>query len=147
MRAGKILEEGTDIIAQFAIADSGVAQNISRQNVEVKLGGNPELAVIAQNRLHQARRIDNGIASFGISEQIDQGNGFGLGTCQGAHDKIEIRCGKPRTTIRLNHREPIISNGGAKRQAASARSDLAALSQEFGEKVKPMLKGDEAEVT
>jgi len=89
------------------------------------LGGDPELAVIAQNRLHQARRIDNGIAGLGIGQEIDQGDGFGLGACQGAHDKIEICCGKPRTTIRLNHREPIISNGGAKRQAASARSDLA----------------------
>src|SRR5437588_8367296 len=147
MGAGKILEEGTDIIAQFAIANSGVAQNISRQNVEVELGRDPELAVIAQNGLHQTRRIDNGITSLGIGQQIDQGDGFGLGACQGAHDKIEIYCGKPRTTIRLNHREPIISNGGAKRQDASARSDLAALSQEFGEKFKPMLKGADAEVT
>ena len=55
MRAGKIFEEGTDVIAQFPIADSGVAQNISRQNVEIKLGGNPQLAVSAQNRLHQPR--------------------------------------------------------------------------------------------
>src|SRR5438552_4380447 len=124
MGAGKILEEGTDIIAQFAIANSGVAQNISRQNVEVELGRDPELAVIAQNGLHQTRRIDNGITSLGIGQQIDQGDGFGLGACQGAHDKIEIYCGKPRTTIRLNHREPIISTGGAKRQAASAGNDL-----------------------
>src|SRR5438477_471340 len=56
MRAGKILEEGTDIIAQFAIADSGVAQNISCQNIEVELGGDPELAVIAQNHHHPSSR-------------------------------------------------------------------------------------------
>src|SRR5207237_10599656 len=39
MRAGKILKKGTDIIAQFAIADPGVAQNVSREDIEVELGG------------------------------------------------------------------------------------------------------------
>src|SRR5205823_365003 len=116
-----------DIIAQFAVANSGVAQNISRQNIEVELGGDPELAVIAQNGLHQARRIDNRIASLGIGEEIDQGDGFGLGTCQGEHDKIEICCGKPRPTIRLNHRKPIISTVGAKRQDASAAPSRSGL--------------------
>src|SRR5207249_9302136 len=132
MGAGKILEEGTDIIAQFAVANSGVAQNISGQNIEVELGGDPELAVIAQNGLHQARRIDNGIASLGIGQQIDQGDGFGLGTCQGEHDKIKICCGKPRTTIRPNHREPIISTGGAKDKLLRRETTWAALPEECG---------------
>src|SRR6185437_3180509 len=125
MRAREILEQGTDVIAQFAIADSGVAQNISREHIEVELGRNAQLAIIAKNGLHQARGIENGIAGLGIGEKIDQGDRFGLRACQSAHDKIKICCGKPRPTIRLNHREPIISTGGARRQDASPRNGLS----------------------
>ena len=113
MRAREILEQGTDVIAQFAIADSGVAQNVSRQNIEIELGRDAQLAIIAKNGLHQARGIENGIAGLGIGQKIDKRNRFGLRACQSAHDKIKICCGKPRPTIRLNHREAIISTGDA----------------------------------
>src|SRR5437667_12354755 len=109
----------------FAIADSGVAQNISRQNIEVELGRDAQLAIIAKNGLHQARGIKNGIAGLGIGQKIDQGDGFGLRACQSAHDKSKIRYGKPRPTIRMNHRESIISTEGARTQDASPQNGLS----------------------
>src|SRR5437660_12651350 len=137
MRAREILEQGTDVIAQFAIADSGITQNVSRQNIEVELGGDPQLHVMAEDRLHQARGIENGVAGLGIGQEIDEGDGFGLRACQSAHDKIKLRSGKPRPTIRLNHRKPIISTGGARRQEASPRKWLEPFCQRsLGRKVR-----------
>ena len=75
------------------------------------------MSVVAENGLDQTRRIKDRIAGLGIGQKVDQGNGFGLGTREGTDDKIEVRSGKPRPTIRLNHREPIISTSDAKKQA------------------------------
>src|SRR5436190_24316403 len=146
MRARKILEQRTDVIAQFAIADSGVTQDVSRQHIEVELGRDAQLAIIAKNGLHQARGIKNGIAGLGIGQKIDEGDGFGLRACQSAHDKIKIRSGKPRPTIRLNHRKPIISTGGARRQDASPRNGLScSVTGVLGSKVRAYaLNGMEA---
>jgi hypothetical protein len=68
-----------------------------------------------------------------------------LRACQSAHDKIKIRCGKPRPTIRLNHREPIISTGGARRQDASPQNGLScSVTAVWGKGRGPMLGGNEA---
>src|SRR5205823_14205300 len=116
VRTRKIFQERADVIAQFAIPDSSVAQDIARQNIKVKLRVNSQLSVVAENGLDETRRIKDGIAGLGIGQKVDQGNGFGLGTRESADDKIEIHCGKPRPTIRLNHRASIMSTGDAKKQ-------------------------------
>ena len=52
--------------------------------------------------------IKNGIARFDIAQQIDKRNLIGLRTRERAHDEIEISRGKPRPTIRPDHRDFIM---------------------------------------
>ena len=52
--------------------------------------------------------IENGIARFYIAQQIDKRNLIGLRTRQRAHDEVEIGSGKPRPTIRPDHRDFIM---------------------------------------
>ena len=59
--------------------------------------------------IDQPRIIEHRIARLGVAEQVDQGHMIRLGPGENAHDKIEIRCRKPRPTIRLDHRERSIS--------------------------------------
>jgi hypothetical protein len=54
--------------------------------------------------------IENGIARFDIAQEIDEGNLIGLGACEGTHDEVEIGGGKPRPTIRPDHRDFIMRN-------------------------------------
>src|ERR1044071_3648657 len=102
MRTGEIFQQRNHDNAQPAISNSSVAQDIARQNIKVELRGNSQLSVVAENGLDETRRIKDGIAGLGIGQKVDQGKGFGLGTRESADNKIEIRCGKPRRTIRLN---------------------------------------------
>ena len=57
--------------------------------------------------------IENGIARFDIAQKIDQRNLIGLRTRQRAHDEIEISRGKPRPTIRPDHRDFMMRDGRA----------------------------------
>ena len=52
--------------------------------------------------------IENGIARFEIAQKIDQGNVIGLGARERAHNEVEISSGKPRPTIRSDHRELVM---------------------------------------
>ena|SRR5213080_4448148 len=61
-----------------------------------------------QDRIDQARMIENGIARFDIAQKIDERNLIRLRTRQRAYDKVEIGSGKPRPTIRTNHRDFIM---------------------------------------
>ena len=54
--------------------------------------------------------IQNGVARFDVAQQIDQRNLIALRTRQRPHDEVEIGCGKPRPTIRSNHRDFMMSN-------------------------------------
>ena len=72
-----------------------------------------QVAGVTQNRIDQPWMIENRIARFDIAQQIDQGNVVSLRARERAHDEIEIRGRKPRPTIRLDHRELIMSNGHA----------------------------------
>jgi len=54
--------------------------------------------------------IQNGIARFDIAQQIDKRNLVGLRTRQRAHNEVEIGCGKPRPTIRSDHRDFIMGD-------------------------------------
>jgi hypothetical protein len=47
-------------------------------------------------------------ARFDIAQQIDERNLIGLRARERAHDEVEIRGGKPRPTIRPDHRELIM---------------------------------------
>src|SRR5438874_11999825 len=57
--------------------------------------------------------IENGIGRFDIAQQIDQRDLVALRTRQRAHDEVEIGGGEPRPTIRPDHRELIMRDGGA----------------------------------
>ena len=52
--------------------------------------------------------IQNRIACFDVAQQIDQRDLVGLRTRQRAHNEIEINRGKPRPTIRPDHRDFIM---------------------------------------
>ena len=52
--------------------------------------------------------IENRVARFYIAQEIDKRNLIGLRTRQRAHDEIEISRGKPRPTIRPDHRDFIM---------------------------------------
>src|SRR6266436_1192550 len=52
--------------------------------------------------------IENGIARFDIAQKINQRNLIALRTRERAHDEVEIRGGKPRPTIRPDHRDFIM---------------------------------------
>jgi hypothetical protein len=54
--------------------------------------------------------IENGIARFDIAQEIDERDLIGLRPRQCAHDEVEISGGKPRPTIRPDHRDLIMHN-------------------------------------
>jgi hypothetical protein len=49
--------------------------------------------------------IKNGIARFDVTQKIDKRNLIGLRPRERAHDEVEIHGGKPRPTIRPDHRD------------------------------------------
>src|SRR5438094_5265309 len=59
---------------------------------------------VGKNGLNQARMIENRVARFRVTEEIDQRNAIAAGAGECADDEIEIRGGKPRPTICPNHR-------------------------------------------
>src|SRR4030095_9366843 len=71
------------------------------------------MSAVVQDRVNQPRMIEDRIARLAVAQQIDQRNLVGLRTRQRAHDEVEIGCGKPRPTIRLDHRDLIMSNSRA----------------------------------
>ena len=121
LRARKCFQERSDVIAEFAIGDSGLLQDVTGEDVKIKLRGNREMTGVGEDRIDQARMIEHDIARLGIAEQIDQRNLIGLRTRQGAHDEIEIRGREPLPTIRPDHRNPIMSNAGANWQEVLAK--------------------------
>ena len=107
-RARKCFQQRRDVIAKLSISDSALLQDVASEHVKVKLRRNPKMPAVIQNRVDQPRMIENGIARLDIAQQIDQRNLIGLRTRQRAHDEVEIGCGKPRPTIRSDHRDFIM---------------------------------------
>ena len=72
--------------------------------------------------------IENGIARFDIAQKIDERNLIGLRTRQRAHDEVEISGGKPRPTIRSDHRDFIVrdecADGKRKYQPYNRRTTI-----------------------
>src|SRR5437762_5426648 len=66
------------------------------------------MAAVIQDRIDQTRMIENRIARLDIAQQIHQRNLVALRPRQRAHDEVEIGCGKPRPTIRSDHRDCIM---------------------------------------
>ena len=52
--------------------------------------------------------IQNRVARRDIAQKINQRNLIALRTRERAHDEVEISCGKPRPTIRPDHRDFIM---------------------------------------
>ena len=72
VRAGKSFKQRSDIIAKFAVANAGLLQNVSGENVEIKLGRDVEMPRVGKNGLDQPRMIENRVARFRITQEIDQ---------------------------------------------------------------------------
>src|SRR6185312_13192721 len=117
--ARKCFQERTDVIANLSIADSSLLQDVPREDVKIELGRNRELVWPGQDRVDQSRMIEHVIARIAVGEQINERDVIFLRTRQRTHDEIEIRCGKPRPTIRPDHRESIMSNRRATWQGTS----------------------------
>jgi hypothetical protein len=66
------------------------------------------MPAVIQDCVHQSGVIENRIARFDVAQKIDQRNLIGLRTRKRAHDEVEIRRGKPRPTIRSDHRDFIM---------------------------------------
>ena len=66
------------------------------------------MPAVIEDRIDQARMIQNGIARFDIAQKIDERNLISLGTRQRSHNEVEIGGGKPCPTIRPNHRDFIM---------------------------------------
>src|SRR6266581_2795217 len=65
--------------------------------------------------------IENGIACFDVAQQVDQRDLVGLRTRKRAQDEVEIGSGKPRPTIRPDHRDFIMRD-----TCAYGKSDILA---------------------
>ena len=74
---------------------------------------------IREDRVNQPRVIEHAIARFRVAQKIDQRNMVGLRARQRPHDELEIRGGKPRPTIRLDHRELVYEHWMCQWQASS----------------------------
>ena len=108
-RARKRFEERRDVIAELAIGDADVAQDMARQDIKIKVRRNLEVSRVRKDRVDQPRIIQNGIARFRVAEKIDQRDVIRLRPGQNADDKVEICRREARPTIRLDHRDRSIS--------------------------------------
>ena len=109
-RVRKCFQQRRDVIAKLPVPDSALLQDVASEYIKVKLRRDVQLAAVIQNSVDQPRMIQNGIARFDIAQQIDKRNLVGLRTRQRAHNEVEIGCGKPRPTIRSDHRDFIMGD-------------------------------------
>src|ERR1700752_3687411 len=102
--ARKSLEQRPDVIAEFAIADSGLLQNVPGQDIKIKLRRNAKVASVVENRFDQFWVIEDGIPYFGIAQQIHERNAVAARAGERTDNEIEIRGGEACPTICPNHR-------------------------------------------
>ena len=72
VHAGKSFEERSDVIAQLAIGDSDISQDVTREHVKIKVRRDAKLTGIGKNRVNQPRIIENGVARFRVAQQLDE---------------------------------------------------------------------------
>jgi hypothetical protein len=123
-RARKRLKQRRDIIAQFPVADPALPQNVPGQNVKIKLRRDPQMPTMIQDRVNQPGMIENRIPRFDIAQKIDKRNLISWRTRERAHNEVEISRGKPRPTIRPNHRDFIMRNMRAYGKSDSYRRTI-----------------------
>jgi hypothetical protein len=109
----KCFEQRRDVIAKLPVADPTLLQNVPSKDVEIKLRRNPEMSAVIQDGVNQSRMIENGVTRSVIAQKINQRNLIGLRSRERAHDEVEISRGKPRPTIRPDHRDFILRDGRA----------------------------------
>ena len=66
------------------------------------------MSAVIQDCVNQSRMIENRIARLDIAQKIDKRNLIGLRARERAHNEVEISRGKPRPTIRPDHRDFIM---------------------------------------
>ena len=71
VRARESFKQRRDVITKLAIADPTPLQNVTGQNIKVKLRRYLQMSAIGQNCLDQPRMIENGIARFDVAQKID----------------------------------------------------------------------------
>ena len=69
IRARKCFQKRTDVIANFAIADSRLLQDVPCEDVKIKLGRNRELIWPGQDRVDQSRMIEHVIARIAVASR------------------------------------------------------------------------------
>ena len=69
------------------------------------------MTAMIQDCIDQSRMIQDGIPRFNITQKINERDLIGLRTRQRAHNEVEISRGKPRPTIRPDHRDFIMRDG------------------------------------
>ena len=109
------------VIAELAIVNPRFAQDVARQDIKIEMRRDSELARPGKNRLHYSGVIEHRIARVRVAQQIDERNVIGLGARERSHDKVEISRREARPTIRLDHRELIMSIRDAAWQALCVR--------------------------
>jgi hypothetical protein len=112
-RARKRFQQRRDVVAELAVADSALLQNVPGQNVKIELRRYPQMSAVIQDCINQSRMIENGIARFDIAQKIDKRDLVGLRPRERAHDEVEIGGREPRPTIRPDHRDFIMRDGRA----------------------------------
>src|SRR5262249_37082258 len=89
--------------------------------------------------------IEHGIARLCIAQEIHQRNPIVRRTCQSAHNELKVRRREARPTIRLDHREPILSLLRAKEQESTPRL-VKVFGVSFGSKIAQGTQAGEKEV-
>ena len=72
IRARKSFEQRADIIGEFSITDSSLLQDMSCEDVKIKLRRDPKMSAVAENRFDQTRMIENWVQHFCITQKFDQ---------------------------------------------------------------------------
>ena len=72
VRTRESFQERSDVVAEFSIDNSRLLQDMPGEHIEIKLRRNVEVPGVAQDRVSQARMIENGITRFRIGEKIDK---------------------------------------------------------------------------
>src|SRR6185369_3699928 len=67
-RVRKCFQQRRDVIAKLPVADSALLQDVASENVKVKLRRNLKMPAVVQNRVDQARMIENGIARLDVAQ-------------------------------------------------------------------------------
>jgi hypothetical protein len=72
IRARKRFQQRSNVIAKLSIVNPCPFQDVPGQDVEIKFGRDGKMFRAGENRIHQPRIVQDGIARFRITQQINQ---------------------------------------------------------------------------